>query len=357
MSYAHLYPTISIAGRTIGKGHPVYMIAEMSANHNGDFSRAKALVHAAADAGVDAIKLQTYTADTITLKHDSAPFRLDSGTVWDGRTLHELYSDAFTPWEWQPELKSLAESLGLACFSSPFDGTAVSFLEKLDVPAYKIASFELVDLPLIRTVAKTGKPMIMSTGMATLGEIDEAVQAARVAGNTELALLKTNSAYPAPPSEMNLRTLPHLGRSFSVPAGLSDHTLGTEVALAAVALGATLVEKHLCLRRSDGGPDSDFSLEPEEFGQLVTQVRSVEAALGSVVYEPTEKQRASLPYRRSLFVVKNIKKGEAFTTENIRSIRPGDGLHTRHLSRVLASHASEDIARGTPLSFKLIVSS
>jgi pseudaminic acid synthase len=346
--------TIQIAGRLIGAGHPTYVIAEISGNHNGSFERAVELVKAAKRAGADAVKLQTYTADTITLRSDKEHFRVSSGTLWDGRTLYELYQEAHTPWEWQPRLKALADELGLHCFSSPFDPTAVDFLEAMQVPAHKVASFELVDIPLVRRLARTGKPLIVSTGMATLAEIDEAVTAARDEGATELALLKTNSAYPAPPSEMNLRTIAHLEAAFGVPAGLSDHTLGIAVPIVAVGLGARIVEKHLTLRRSDGGPDASFSLEPEEFQAMVEGVRVAEQALGEVHYAPTKAQLASRVFRRSLFAVADVEPGELLTHTNVRSIRPANGLHPRHLPDVVGRRARCRIERGTPLSWELI---
>ena len=346
--------SIEIDGRRIGDGSPVFIIAELSANHGQDFEQAVAIVRAAKDAGVDAIKLQTYTPDTITLKCDSEIFRIGKGTVWEGRVLHDLYAEAFTPWEWQPKLKALAEELGLICFSSPFDATAVDFLETMEVAVYKIASFELVDLPLIRRVAATGKPLIMSTGMATLAEIEEAVQAARGAGATQIALLKCTSGYPADPREMNLRTIPHLAEAFDVVAGLSDHTLGSAVPVAAVALGASIVEKHLTLSRAAGGPDSGFSLEPEEFKTMVRDIRQSEQALGRVCYEVGVNESKSRVFRRSLFAVEDIAAGAPFTRENVRSIRPANGLHTRHLEQVLAGKAACAIARGTPLRWELI---
>lgn len=330
-----------------------YIIAEMSANHNQDFERAVQLVHAAKEAGADAIKLQTYTPDTITIDSDKEYFRI-KGTLWDGRTLHDLYGEAYTPWEWQPKLKEVADDLGMDLFSTPFDFTAVDFLETMNVPAYKIASFENIDLPLIRRVAQTGKPMIMSTGMATLAEIDEAVRTARDAGCRELALLKCTSAYPAPPEEANLRTIPHLAEAFDVVAGLSDHTLGIQVPVAAVALGARIIEKHFTLARSDGGADSAFSLEPHEFKQMVDAVRITEKALGQVHYGITEKDAESRVFRRSLFVVQNIKAGDVFTEDNVRSIRPGYGLHTRYLDEIIGRRASKDIERGTPLSWNFV---
>ena len=273
-----------IAGRELGKGSPVYIVAELSANHNQSLDQAVRILHAAKNAGADAVKLQTYTADTITLRSDKECFRITGGTLWDGRTLHDLYQEAFTPWEWQPKLKQIADELGMHLFSSAFDDTAVDFLERMNVPAYKVASFELVDIGLIQKMARTGKPLIMSTGMASEEEISEAVEAARGAGATQMALLKCTSAYPAPAEEANLLTIPELARRFGCPVGLSDHTMGIAVPVAAVALGACILEKHLCLRRADGGPDSAFSLEPEEFKAMVEAVRTAEKALGSVQF-------------------------------------------------------------------------
>ena len=348
--------TMQIAGRSIGEAHSPYIIAELSGNHNQSFDKALALVQAAKEAGADAVKLQTYTADTITLDVDNDHFRVKGGTLWDGKTLHELYQSAYTPWDWQPKLKQAAQEAGMHCFSSPFDLTAVAFLEGLEVPAYKIASFELVDHILLKAVAKTGKPIIASTGMASLAEIDDAVGCLREHGARELALLKTNSAYPAPPSEMNLRTIPHLAQAFSLPTGLSDHSLGTAVPVAATALGACIIEKHLCLSRSEPGPDSDFSLEPDEFREMVDAVRAAHEALGSVCYEITPKQEASKIFRRSLFVSQAVKAGEIFDERNVRSVRPGNGLHTKHFDLVIGKYASRDIVAGTPLSWDLIAS-
>lgn len=345
---------IEIRGRYIGSASPVYIVAELSANHQQDFEQAVRLVHVAKEAGADAIKLQTYTPDTITIDCDNEYFQIRSGSIWDGRTLYDLYGEAYTPWGWQPELKEIAESLGLHLFSSPFDATSVDFLERMGVPAYKIASFELVDLPLIRRVAQNGKPIIISIGMATLAEIDEAIRAAREEGAEQIALLKTNSAYPAPPEEMNLRTIPHLAEAFGVPAGLSDHTLGIAVPVAAVALGARIIEKHLTLSRNVPGPDSAFSLEPQEFKDMVEAVRTTEQAAGGVHYDVSERERASRILRRSLFVVEDVKAGQPLTSDNVRSIRPGHGLHTRYLSDVLGRRASKDVPKGTPLSWDLI---
>ncbi|MCC6906276.1 MAG: pseudaminic acid synthase [Anaerolineae bacterium] len=346
-------PVIEIAGHRIGSGYPAYVIAEMSANHNQDFSQAVRIIRAAKEAGADAVKLQTYTADTLTIDSDQPYFRV-SGTLWDGRTLYDLYGEAFTPWEWQSKLKQVANDLGMDLFSTPFDDTAVDFLEAMGVPAYKIASFENVDIGLIRRVARTGKPVIMSTGMATLAEIDEAVTAIREAGGSQLALLKCTSAYPALPQDMNLRTIPHLSEAFGVPVGLSDHTLDVAVPVAAVTLGASIIEKHFTLSRAEPGPDSAFSLEPHEFRQMVDAVRVAEQAMGRVYYGVSEQEASSRVFRRSLFVVRDMQAGEAFTLENVRSIRPGYGLHTRHLDEVLGRRAASDIMRGTPLRWELV---
>jgi pseudaminic acid synthase len=345
---------MEIAGRPIGPGAPTYVIAELSANHRGRLETAVQLVRAAADAGVDAIKLQTYTADTITIDADRPEFRIGSGTVWDGRTLHDLYAEAATPWEWHEPLQRVASEHGLHFFSSPFDASAVDFLERLGVPAFKIASFEIVDVGLIARVARTGKPMIISTGMATLDEIGEAVEAARGAGATQIALLKCTSAYPAPAEDANLRTIPDMAARFDVPVGLSDHTLGIAVPVAAVAMGATIVEKHLTTSRADGGPDGGFSLEPDELREMVAAIRTAETALGTVSYEPTDEEAGSRILRRSLFAVEAIRAGEPFTERNVRSIRPGHGLHTRHLPEILGRTAARDIERGEPLSWELV---
>jgi pseudaminic acid synthase len=345
---------ITIGNRCIGPGKPTYVIAELSANHNQDFETARAIIHAAKDAGADAIKLQTYTADTITMRSDKEYFRITGGTLWDGRILHDLYQEAFTPWEWQPKLKEIANDLGMHLFSSAFDDSAVDFLEQMNVPVHKVASCELVDIGLIQKMARTGKPLILSTGMASEEEIAEAVEAARGAGAPQIALLKCTSAYPARPEEANLITIPELVRRFGCPAGLSDHTMGIAVPVAAVALGACIIEKHLCLRRADGGPDSVFSLEPHEFKAMVEAVRTAEKALGSVQFAPGPSEAASRKFRRSLFVVEDIKKGDVFTKQNVRSIRPADGLHPRHFHEILGKHAACDVERGTPLSWTLV---
>jgi N-acetylneuraminate synthase len=344
----------AIGARPVEPGQPVYIVAEMSANHNQSFDKAVEIVRAAHEAGADAVKLQTYTPDTLTIQCDSPLFTIGQGTIWARRTLYDLYGEAYTPWEWQPRLKQVAEELGMDLFSSPFDPSAVTFLEEMDVVAFKVASFEIVDLPLIRRIAGAGKPIIMSTGMATLAEIDEAVRTARAAGAQQIALLKCTSAYPAPPEEMNLRTIPHLAAAFDLPVGLSDHSLGFAIPVAAVALGACIVEKHFTLSRSMPGPDSAFSLEPREFRAMVEAIREAERALGSVSYDVTRREAASRVFRRSLFVVRDLKAGEVFSEENVRSIRPGNGLHTRHLDEVLGRRAARDIARGTPLEWNMV---
>ncbi|MGD9605733.1 MAG: pseudaminic acid synthase [Bacilli bacterium] len=344
----------SIGERKIGKGFGTYIVAEMSANHNQDFKQAVKIIEAAKKAGADAIKIQTYTAETITINCDNDYFCIN-GTIWEGKSLYQLYKEAHTPWEWQPKLKKIANDLELDFFSTPFDLTAVDFLEEMNVAIYKIASFELIDIPLLRKVAQTGKPIIMSTGMATLSEIEEALSVIRGEGNQKIVLLKCTSAYPAPPEESNLNTIPHLSETFGVPAGLSDHTLGSAVAIAAVTLGACIVEKHFTLSRNDKGPDSAFSMEPDEFRQMVGDIRAVEKALGKVCYELTPKQKENSLYRRSLFVVQDVKAGEKFTEQNIRSIRPGNGLHTRYLKNILGRNAKNDIFKGTPLCWNLII--
>ena len=345
--------TIDIQGRAVGPEYPVYVVAEISANHDHDVRKALRLVEVAKEAGADAVKLQTYTADTLTIDCSHELFRI-SGTLWDGRTLYDLYSEAAMPWEWQPRLKELADSIELHLFSTPFDVTAVDFLEAMDVPAYKIASFEIVDLPLLRRVAATRKPIVLSTGMATLAEVDEAVGVLRAAGTTELALLKCTSAYPAEPDSINLRTIPHLAERFDVVAGLSDHTTTVAIPATAVALGASIIEKHITLSRKEPGPDRAFSLEPDEFAAMVAAVRSAERALGSVQYGVTEAEAESRVFRRSLFLVQDVAEGDSFTPENVRSIRPGHGMHTRHLDEVLGRKAATDVERGTPLSWELI---
>ncbi len=348
------HPEIRIGGRPVGLDHPTLVIAELSANHRHDLSRAKELIHAAAEAGADMIKLQTYTPDTITLDCDAECFWIKGGTAWDRRRLHDLYREAYTPWEWHRELFDESGKRGLLWFSTPFDHTAVDFLEEQGVPAYKIGSFELVDLPLLRKVAGTGKPVILSTGMGTLAEIAEAVATLRAAGCSELAILRCVSSYPARPEEMHLATIPHLAATFGVPSGLSDHTLSPAIPVAAVALGACIVEKHLTTSRSEGGPDAGFSVEPAELVELVRAIREVEAARGRVHYGPADRELAMLRYRRSLFVVETIEAGALLGPGNVRSIRPGDGLHPRHLAEVLGMRARRRLEKGTPLSWDLI---
>jgi pseudaminic acid synthase len=346
--------SFTFAGRMVGPEHPTLVIAELSANHNQDIDEAIRLIQAARQAGADAVKLQTYTPDTLTLKCERPEFHIGGGTLWDGRTLHDLYQDAYAPWDWHPRLKRAADEIGIPLFSTPFDSTAVAFLEQMNVPAYKVASFEIVDLPLIERIAQTGKPIILSTGMATLTEIAEAVDTARQAGAVDLALLKCTSAYPAPPEDMNLRTIAHLAAAFGVPAGVSDHTLGIAVPVTAVAVGACIVEKHLTLSRSRPGPDSAFSLEPQEFKEMVDAIRVAERALGRIQYGMAAHEVGSRMFRRSLFVVEDIKAGERLTERNVRSIRPGHGLAPKHWPAVLGRHAIRDVSRGTPLTWDLL---
>lgn len=342
---------IVIAGRPVGTGQPTYVIAEISANHGGRFERAEELVRAAAAAGADAVKLQTYTADTMTLDSDAEPFKVADGTLWAGRTLYDLYAEAHTPWAWHRPLMNLATELGLALFSSPFDATAVAFLDELGVPAMKIASFELVDHELIHLAATTGRPLILSTGMATEDEIDEGVAVARDGGAAGVVLLRCNSAYPALPEEMDLRTIPDMANRWEAPVGFSDHTLGTAAAVAAVAMGACVLEKHLTISRAEPTADAAFSLEPDEFRRMVDDVRLAEAALGGVRYGPSDREGSSLPFRRSLFVVADVAAGEPFTDANVRVIRPGHGLAPRHLAEVLGRRAARPVTRGAPLSW------
>ena len=345
---------LSIGNNWVGAGHSTYIIAEISANHRQSYSAAESLVQAAKDAGANAVKVQTFTPDTLTIEADTRYFQIGTETIWAGRTLYDLYQEAYMPWDWQPKLQTLAKDIGIDFFSTAYDNSAVDFLESMDVPVYKIASFELVDLPLIRRIAATGKPAIISTGMATLAEIDEAVQAFREVSETPFALLKCTSAYPAPAEEMNLKTIPHLRDAFSCPVGLSDHTLGTSVPVGAVAVGACIIEKHLTLSRGNESLDSNFSLEPEEFGAMVEGVRIIEKALGRIAYSSGDKESQSVMFRRSLFVIEDMKANEEFTEDNVRSIRPAHGLHPRYLSDVLGRQASRDVERGTPLSWNLV---
>lgn len=344
---------MKIGNREIGNGHPTYIIAEMSANHAGDIERAKEIIHAAKEAGADCIKIQTYTPDTITIDCDLPYFHISDGT-WSGENLYQLYQKAFTPWEWQRELKEEADKLQIDFFSSPFDNTAVDFLEEIGVEFYKIASFELVDIPLIEYVASKKKPIIMSTGMATLAEIDEAVAAVRGQGNDDLALLRCASAYPAITDEMNLRTMQNMKETFGVPVGLSDHSMGAVGAVTAVALGASIIEKHFCLDRAIENPDSSFSMNPSEFKQMVKDVRQAEMAIGCVKYGSTRQEMGNLQFRRSIFCVKDIKKGEKITKDNVRIIRPGYGLVPKYYNEIMGQKALQDIRRGTPLQFDMI---
>lgn len=345
---------IQIGNKWIGKDCPCFIIAEMSANHLMNFDRAVEIIRTAKEAGADAIKLQTYTADTITLNSDKSYFQITQGTIWDGTTLYKLYQEAYTPWEWQPKLKEIAEDVGLICFSSPFDATAVEYMKRMEMGAYKIASFEITDIPLIKQVAETGKPIIISTGIAEKGDIELAVSTCQKAGNDQVILLKCTTAYPSPYEDINLQSIPMLSRDFECISGLSDHTMGGAVAVAAVALGAKVVEKHLTLSRADGGADAAFSMEPHEFRQMADEIRMVEKALGKETYKLTQKQRDSRQHSRSLFVTKDVKEGELFTVENIRSVRPADGLHTRYYEQILGKKALKDIEAGEPLSWEMI---
>ncbi len=344
-----------IAQRELGPGAAPFIVAEMSGNHNRSLVRAIEIVEAAAKAGVHGLKLQTYTPDTMTIDLDEREFRIsDSESPWAGTSLYRLYGEAYTPWEWHRPIFDRARELGIVAFSTPFDNTAVDFLDSIDAPCYKIASFENNDLSLIRRVAATGKPVMISTGMATVGELDESVRAARDAGCRDLILLKCTSTYPASPEHTNLLTLPHLRERFGCEVGLSDHTMGVGVAVASVALGASVIEKHFTLRRSDGGVDSTFSLEPEELAQLVVESKRAWQALGRVSYGPTEPEKKSLQFRRSLYVVKDLKAGEVLTRDNVRAIRPGFGLPPKHLDEVLGKTVKRDVKRGTALGWELV---
>jgi pseudaminic acid synthase len=345
---------LQIGNHLITDSSSIFIIAELSANHNHNFETAVKTIHAAKAAGADAIKLQTYTADTITLDCDNEFFQIKHGTIWDGTTFYKLYQQAYTPWAWQPELKKIAESIGLICFSSPFDYTAVDFLEEMNVPAYKVASFEITDIPLIEYIASKGKPVIISIGIATPSEIDDAVNACRRMGNNSIALLKCTSSYPAPVEEANLLTIPDIAKKYNVIPGLSDHTLGGTVSVAAVALGARIIEKHFIIDRKIGGPDASFSMEPVEFKQMVDEIRIVEKALGKITYELTEDSIKSRTGARSLFIAEDIKKGELLTPANVRSVRPSYGLAPKYLPQVLGKKASIDLKKGTPLSWNFI---
>lgn len=346
--------SIKIGNFLVDDKSKTFIIAELSANHGHDINIAKNTIKAAKEAGADAIKIQTYTADTLTIDCDNEYFRLDSGTIWDGKTLYELYSEAYTPWEWQKELMEYANGLGLGFFSTPFDKTGVNFLEELNVPVYKVASFEIMDIPLIEYIASKGKPMIMSTGVASLSDIEDALKACKRMGNNQIILLKCTSSYPARIEDANLRTIPNMKETFDVEVGLSDHTLGITVPVVSIALGAKVIEKHFILDKSIGGPDSSFSLEPKEFKEMVDAVREAELALGKVDYSMNEKKMNSRILGRSLFVVKDIKAGDKFSEQNVRSIRPGNGLAPKYYKNVVGKNATQNIKRGTPLKWELI---
>lgn len=346
---------IEIAGRKVGGGETPFIIAEMSGNHNQSLERALEIIDAAAQAGAHALKIQTYTPDTMTIDLDEREFHIgDPQSLWAGTSLYKLYGEAYTPWEWHKPIFDRARELGMIAFSTPFDVSAVDFLESLDVPCYKIASFENTDLPLVRRVAATGKPLIISTGLATVAELDETVRAAREAGCQDLILLKCTSTYPATAENTNILTIPHLRELFDCEVGLSDHTMGVGVAVASVALGATVIEKHFTLSRADGGVDSAFSMEPGEMAQLVLESERAWQALGKVSFGPTEAEKRSLQYRRSLYVVQDLKAGDVLTRENVRAIRPGLGLAPKYLDEVLGRTVGRDVRRGTALNWDLL---
>lgn len=346
--------SFKIGQKCISATSPAFIVAEISANHNQDYSRAVEIIHAAKEAGADAVKLQTYTADTITIDCDDECFQINEGTIWDGTTLYKLYQEAYTPWEWQPKLMEEANKLGLECFSSPFDFTSVDFLEEMKVPAYKIASYEINDIPLIRKIAKLHKPMIFATGIAYPDDIERALAVCKEEGNEDVILLKCVSSYPTPYEAVNLRVIPTLAKTYDCLAGISDHTMGSIVSAGAIPLGAKMVEKHMTLHRADGGPDSAFSMEPEEFKKMVDEIRILEKALGSSEYVLTDTQKLEHEGSRSLFVVKDIAPGEILTPDNIRSIRPGNGLHTMYYEEILGKKAKGFLRKGTPLAWKLI---
>ncbi|RDY23317.1 pseudaminic acid synthase [Romboutsia maritimum] len=331
-----------------------FIIAELSANHGHNIEIAKKTIKSAKECGADAIKLQTYTADTMTIDCDNEYFQIKQGTIWDGKKLYDLYKEAYTPWEWQNELKEYAQGLGLICFSSPFDKSAVDFLETLNMPAYKIASFEITDIPLIEYIASKGKPVIISTGIASIKDIEEAVTACRKKGNNDIILLKCTSQYPSKIEDANLATIPDLKNRFNVLSGLSDHTINIEVPITAVCLGAKVIEKHFILDRSIGGPDASFSLEPHQFKEMVDSIRKVEKAIGFIDYELTDNKKKSRELSRSLFIVEDIKCGEKLTKDNVKSIRPGFGLHPRYYNEILGKKVNRYVKKGTPLTFQLI---
>lgn len=344
---------ITLGNRKVGEANPAFIIAEMSANHAGSLNYAKEIIHAAKESGADCIKIQTYTADTLTIDCHNSYFQIEEGT-WKGENLYGLYGKAYTPWEWQAELKEEAEKVGIAFFSTPFDKSAVDFLEDMGMEFYKIASFEMVDIPLLEYTASKGKPMIVSTGMGTVEEIEDVKRAVYGQGNEQLILLKCSSAYPANPAEMNLRTILDMKERFDVPVGLSDHSLGSMSAVTAVAMGASVIEKHFCISREIENPDASFSMTPNEFKNMVEDIRMTEAALGTVAYGPAKQEEGSIVFRRSLFAVKDIKAGECFSEENIRSIRPGYGIKPKHYHEILGKKATQDIKRGQPLNFEMI---
>jgi len=340
--------------RLIGHGQPVFIVAEMSGNHHHNIKKVFEIIDAAAKAGVDAVKLQTYTPDTITIDSDREYFQVRVNKAWKGQTLYSLYQKAYTPWEWQPKLKRYAEKLGLVCFSSPFDNTAVDFLEKMKVPLYKVASFEVVDIPLLKKIGQTKKPVIMSRGMASLEELRLAIKTLKENGAPQVAILHCVSSYPAKPEEMNLTTIPEISRKLGVVAGLSDHSSGIAASVASVALGASIIEKHLIISRKEGGPDAPFSIEPDEFSQLVKSIREAEKAIGKSLIKAGKRESENIIFRKSLFVVEDIKKKEVFTAKNVRSIRPGHGLAPKYYDTIIGKIAASDIKRGTPLSWRLI---
>jgi pseudaminic acid synthase len=353
--FMNLKKMITIGSHKIGAGHPPFIIAEMSGNHNQSLERALEIVEAAAKTGAHALKIQTYTPDTMTLDLDEREFHIsDPSSLWSGTSLYKLYGQAYTPWKWHQPIFERARELGIIAFSTPFDDTAVDLLERLEVPCYKIASFENTDLPLIRRVAATGKPMIISTGMASIAELDDTVRAAREAGCKDLILLKCTSTYPAAASNTNILTIPHMRELFGCEVGLSDHTMGVGVSVASVALGATVIEKHFTISRADGGVDSAFSMEPVEMAQLVAESKRAWQALGKVSYGATEDEKKSIQFRRSLYIVKDIKAGDILTKENVRAIRPGHGLPTKYLGQVLGSKVKQDVQRGTALRWNLL---
>ena len=346
--------SITIGNHTISKDSPTFIIAEMSANHLQDYNRAIEIVHAAKEAGADALKLQTYTADTITLNCNNPEFQITQGTIWDGTTLYKLYEEAYTPWEWQPKLMEEANKLGMECFSSPFDFTSVDFMEQMNMPAYKIASYEINDIPLIKKVATLHKPVIISTGIAHLEDIERAINTCLNEGNKDIILLKCVSSYPTPYEDINLASIPTIATTFDCMVGLSDHTMGSAVSAGSIAFGVKVVEKHLTLSRADGGPDGAFSMEPDEFARMVKDIRIMEKAIGIPAYHLTKTQEIEHSGSRSLYVVEDMAAGECITAKNVRSIRPGNGLHTMYYEQVLGKTVKQALQKGTPLSWDLI---